>query len=80
MEMMPDQCNSRLPRDTKGNALVADAIYMLSVRGGGDSVVKVFEADCELYCQACRLDGTPMRDSRPQRIDSINRACRWARV
>lgn len=79
-EMMPDQVNGRTPRDTDGDLLAAGRIYCVSRRGTKDQFFKVFEADCELYCQAVRLSGVAIPDSRPTRIDLIDRACRWQRL
>jgi len=79
-ELMPDQCNGRSPRDVEGNALVADAVYVISMRGGRDSFVRVFEADCEMFCQPCRLDGKAIANSQPQRIDAVARGVSWRRV
>lgn len=79
-EMMPDQVNGRSPRDSEGNALQAERIYCVTRRGERQQFFKVFEADCELYCQAVRLNGQPIADSRPTRIDLLDRACHWQRV
>lgn len=78
--MMPDQVNRRSPRDTDGDPLVAEQMYCVSRRGQSPQFFRVFDADCELYCQPVRLTGQPIAGSRPVQIDLLDSVCEWRRV
>jgi hypothetical protein len=80
-EYMPDQVTSaRLPRDKSGNHIEAERTYLVSKRGMKSVRVRVFEADCELFCQEVWESGKPVGGSRPQRIDAMDSAACWEAV
>lgn len=77
-EVMPDQDTlRRTPTDQDGNTIQPGRLYSVGTRGRSRKVVKVFECDCETFCQESRLDGSPVGGSRPQRIDAMDNDASW---
>lgn len=77
-DVMPDQDTSpRTPIDQMGNPIEPGNLYSVSINGRTARCVKVFESECETYCQECRIDGTPAPSSRPQRIDAMDSEANW---
>jgi len=77
-DLMPDQDTSpKTPIDQMGHPIEPGNLYSVSVNGRTARCVKVFESECETYCQECRIDGTPAPGSRPQRIDAMDANASW---
>lgn len=77
-DVMPDQDTlRRTPTDQDGNTIQPGRLYSVGTRGRSPRVVKVFESDCETFCQESRIDGSPVAGSRPQRIDAMDNDASW---
>jgi|GEM_PF-3004206 len=74
-DMMPDQDTStKTPRDQTGEPIQPGNLYSVGIGDRARRCVKVFEVDCETYCQECRIDGTALSNSRPpSALDAIGR-------